>query len=194
MRSSFRKSLVISFLALIVLNGCTTTASSPALITADAGNAHIRTRFEFHLKDLEKSIHMSYKGKTVHIAAPIAASYQDWRKMPVASIRGREQGGLTSWKVLGGSTSVYLAHWKGVVPDWLIRHEALHVILLSHGITGHPVEYASMFGHAYWWLPEEFFLERNKAKVASIPDENEELTAACPLCKPFSGSLRNRRP
>ena len=114
--------------------------------------------------------------------------------MPVARIRGREQGGLTSWNVLGGSTSVYLAHWKGVVPDWLIRHEALHVILLSHGITGHPAEYAPLFGHPYWWLPEEFFLKRNKAKMASTPNANGELEAACSLCMWPSGSLRNRRP
>jgi len=118
--------------------------------------------------------------------------------MPVAKIRGREQGGLTSWKVLGSSTTVYFAHWKGVVPDWLIRHEALHTILLSNGITGHPVDYASLFGRPYWWLPEEFFLERHheKTKFAVAPvvaEEGEVLSASCPYCQPMSGSLRNRR-
>lgn len=188
---------VILIVSLAALTGCTTVASSPPSISADAGNAHIRTRFEYHIKDLERSISKKYKGKSVHIAAPQAATYEDWRKMPVARIRGREQGGLTSWKVLGNTTTVYFAHWKGVVPDWLIRHEALHTILLSNGITGHPVEYASLFGRPYWWLPEEFFLERSKSLAAHKNGKSKVLTSACcPYCSPMqapSGSLRNRR-
>ena len=112
---------------------------------------------------------------------PVKGIYRDWRKMPVGKIRGRRQGGLTSWKVLSGHTTVYFAQWNGVVPDWLVRHEALHTILLSNGITGHPEEYAIHFGKAYWWLPEDFFIKRNRERTlltAAAAKPYEE----CPCC------------
>jgi len=144
--------------------GCASRPGAP-VITAASGNTHVKERFGDHLKELEELTKKKFRGSTIHIAAPIPAIYEDWRKMPVAPIRGRNQGGLTAWKMLSGEATVYLAQWKGKVPDWLIRHEALHAILLSNGILGHPEEYVPLFGKAYWWLPENYFIKKNREVV-----------------------------
>lgn len=149
--------------------GCAARTGQP-VITAEPGNTYIRERFTSHLKDLEQASRKKFRGNAIHIAAPVRASYEDWRKMPVGRIRGRQQGGLTSWKLLSGQATVYFAQWKGKVPDWLIRHEALHAILLSNGVLGHPEEYAYLFAKTYWWLPEDYFIGQSR-EIIEAADE-----------------------
>ncbi len=156
--------------------GCASRTAAP-LITAAPGNSYIKERFTSHLKDLEGATHKKFKGNTIHIAPPVAATYEDWRKMPVGQIRGRNQGGLTAWKILSGQATVYFAQWKGKVPDWLIRHEALHAILLSNGVPGHPEEYAQLFGKSYWWLPEDYFIKHRREIVEAAGS-----ASCCPYC------------
>ncbi|MEM0897421.1 MAG: hypothetical protein AAGJ79_11110 [Verrucomicrobiota bacterium] len=153
-------SLLIAVATAAVLVSCAGFGIGGATITADPGNADIEQRLVVHLRELHNLTGLEYKGRTIHIAAPVAGFTKDWRDMPIAKIRGHSQGGLTAWKVLEGHTTVYLAHWKGHIPDWLVRHEALHVILLSHGITGHPQEYSQYFEKPYWWLPEDHFMKK----------------------------------
>ena len=167
---------------------------SNPVITAAPDSALLKQRFAAQLRDLEAATGKRYRGKTVHINSPVPAIYRDWRKMPVAKIRGRRQGGLTSWRSAPGHTSVYFASWRGHTPEWLVRHEALHTVLLSHSITGHPSRYASLFGKSYWWMPESYYRQKARAKgktrplVRSIfkkpkPDSPDEVLAACcPIC------------
>ena len=181
----------------LVLSSCVFT--SRPTITAAPESAELRNRFITQMHDLELATGKRYKGRAVHINAPVPAIYRDWRKMPVAKIRGRRQGGLTSWRAATGQTTVSLAAWRGYTPEWLIRHEALHTVLLSHGITGHPSRYASLFGKSYWWMPEAYY--RNKAKSERESEQkksdrpllravfnrkgehhSDEVLAACPLC------------
>ena len=159
--------------------------------------AVLKKRFTEQLRDLELATGKHYKGKTIHINAPVNAIYRDWRLMPVAKIRGRRQGDLTSWRSSVGHTTVSLASWRGRTPDWLIRHEALHTVLLSNGITGHPSRYASLFAKSYWWMPEAYYREkaRNEQKKTgkgrpllrtvfnrSAKREDETLAGCCPMC------------
>ena len=174
--------------------------NSNPVITAEPDSALLKKRFTEQLRDLEFATGKRYRGRTIHINSPVPAIYRDWRKMPVAKIRGRRQGGLTSWRAASGHTTVYLASWRGHIPTWLIRHEALHTVLLSHSITGHPSRYASLFGKSYWWMPESYYREKAKAngkahkkghpmvrsvfdpKRRNIPNSDGEVLAACPIC------------
>jgi len=160
----------------LALLGMASCANNPGLptITADPGNAYVKDRFTHHLKELESMTKKNFRGESIHIAAPVTATYEDWRKMPVGQIRGRKQGGLTAWKLLSRHATVYFAQWQGKVPDWLIRHEALHTILLSNGILGHPEEYTPLFGKSYWWLPEDYFIKHRGELVEAAVG-----TAAC---------------
>jgi len=158
----------------------------------------LKQRFVEQMRDLELATGKRYRGKSIHINSPVPAIYQDWRKMPVAKIRGRRQGGLTSWRAAPGHTTVSLAAWRGQTPDWLIRHEALHTVLLSHSITGHPSRYASLFAKSYWWMPESYYREKaqNEGREDILPllrsvfqqprragqQGPEVLAACCPIC------------
>ncbi len=99
---------------------CVLVNSNP-VITAEPDSAILKKRFLRQLEDLELATGKRYRGKTIHINSPVPAIYRDWRMMPVAKIRGRRQGGLTSWRANPGHTSVYLASWRGETPSWLIR-------------------------------------------------------------------------
>ena len=157
--------LLCSGLFVMVVMSCASiSGTSRPTVTADSGNAQIKDRLIFHLRDLEIATKMRYRGKSIHLVTPTPAFSRDWREMPVAKIRGKSQGGLTSWRVIDRQSTVYFAQWKGHIPDWLIRHEALHVILLSHGITGHPEEFAQYFARPYWWLPEEHFKTKSSSQ------------------------------
>jgi hypothetical protein len=180
----------------LVLTSCVFT-SNP-VITSESDSVALKKRFTDQMRDLELTTGKRYKGKSIHINSPVPAIYRDWRLMPVAKIRGRRQGGLTSWRSSAGHTSVSLASWRGTTPEWLIRHEALHAVLLSHGITGHPSRYASLFTKSYWWMPEAYYREKAKnqktKKATSRPmvrtvfrrpkgGQEAEITAACcPIC------------
>lgn len=193
---------LLAIITALLLSSCLLT-SNP-VITADPSAAVLKRRFTDQMQDLELATGKRYRGRTIHINAPVPAIYRDWRQMPVAKIRGRRQGGLTSWRASNGHTTVSLAAWRGNTPEWLIRHEALHTILLSHGITGHPSRYASLFGKSYWWMPESYY--RQKADTEESQDrkkqgtrpllrnvfvpksrgntaaEGELLEACCPIC------------
>jgi len=176
---------------------CVLVNSNP-VVTAEPDSAILKKRFLRQLEDLELATGKRYRGKTIHINSPVPAIYRDWRMMPVAKIRGRRQGGLTSWRAAPGHTSVYLASWRGETPSWLIRHEALHTVLLSNRITGHPSRYASLFGKSYWWMPESYFREKSKGAAgessrplallrsafrAPAGNADAEIVAACcPMC------------
>ncbi|MEM9481666.1 MAG: hypothetical protein AAGA58_18605 [Verrucomicrobiota bacterium] len=160
-RTKSRLSLAIAATVAAVLVSCAGLGIGQwPTITAEPGNEQIKERLIVHLRELHNLTGLDYRGRSIHIVKPIAGFTKDWRDMPVATIRGRKQGGLTSWKVLEGHSTVYLSHWNGHTPDWLVRHEALHVILLSHGITGHPQEYSQYFARPYWWLPEDHFVQK----------------------------------
>ncbi|MFT4546920.1 MAG: hypothetical protein ACI9UA_000171 [Pseudoalteromonas tetraodonis] len=181
-----------------VLSSCVLT-SNPVVTSAPEATV-LKKRFTEQMRELELATGKRYRGKTIHINAPVPAIYRDWRKMPVAKIRGRRQGGLTSWRSSIGHTSVSLAEWRGQTPDWLVRHEALHAVLLSHGITGHPSRYAGLFGKSYWWMPEAYYRdkaraeklrEKNKGKSRPLlrtvfkrskKDKDETLAGCCPMC------------
>jgi hypothetical protein len=180
--SAYGRNLLSILLGLFVSLGSISCASRPGqpTITAAPGNAYIKERFDHHLKELEELTKKRYRGNSIHIAPPVNATYEDWRKMPVGQIRGRNQGGLTAWKLLSGHSTVYFAQWKGKVPDWLIRHEALHTILLSNGILGHPEDYAPFFGKSYWWLPEDYFIKKRNEIV-----EAAHAASCCPYCEPL---------
>jgi hypothetical protein len=171
--------------------------NSNPVITSEPDSAILKKRFTDQIRDLELATGKRYKGKSIHINSPVPAIYRDWRMMPVAKIRGRRQGGLTSWRANQGHTSVYLAAWRGDTPSWLIRHEALHTVLLSHNITGHPSRYANLFGKSYWWMPESYYREKANRDAKddgrpllrsvfkrSRPDDpgEEVLAACCPVC------------
>lgn len=138
-------------------------------------------RVRAQIRDLEEQTGKRFRGETVEIRKPVAAKYTDWRGMPVAKIRGRYQGGLTSWKVLESHATVHLAQAKGKIPEWLVRHESLHVILLSNGIPGHPRSYAKYFDKPYWWMPEG-----SLRRGAIIGEKNIDTAfntfASCPIC------------
>jgi len=159
----------VFFVLALALFGSSCVFHSTPVITSDSGAVQLKTRFTNQLRDLEYATGKRYKGKSIHIKDPVPAIYRDWRKMPVAKIRGRRQGGLTSWRAVPGHTTVYLASWRGNTPEWLIRHEALHTVLLSHNITGHPSRYANLFAKSYWWMPESYY--RDKARAKSEADK-----------------------
>ena len=162
---------LLAIITALLLSSCLLT-SNP-VITADPSAAVLKRRFTDQMQDLELATGKRYRGRTIHINAPVPAIYRDWRQMPVAKIRGRRQGGLTSWRASNGHTTVSLAAWRGNTPEWLIRHEALHTILLSHGITGHPSRYASLFGKSYWWMPESHY--RQKADTEESQDRKKQI-------------------
>ena len=182
---------VLIALALALVGASCTLHSNP-VITAAPDSAALKKRFTDQMRDLEFATGKRYRGKSIHINSPVPAIYRDWRQMPVAKIRGRRQGGLTSWRANPGHTTVYLASWRGQIPQWLIRHEALHAVLLSHNITGHPSRYASLFSKSYWWMPESYYREKggsqSRRQVRSVfrrsnrAGEQETLAACCPMC------------
>ncbi len=190
-RSFSYRNAIMCALGLIVSLGSVGCASRPSqlVVTAAPGNTYIKERFSHHLTDLQALTKKNYRGSSIHIAPPVNAAYEDWRKMPVGQIRGRNQGGLTAWKLLSGHATVYFAQWKGKVPDWLIRHEALHTILLSNGILGHPEEYAPLFGKSYWWLPEDYFIKKHHEVL-----EAANAASCCPYCQHSRSEVVGKRP
>ncbi len=170
---------------------CTTPHSNPRFVAA-AEQDQLAGRVKAQLRDLEGATGKRFRGQSVEIAPPTRAKYADWRGMPVAKIRGRYQGGLTSWKVMEGHATVYFAHNKGTIPEWLVRHETLHVILLSNGIPGHPRGYAQYFDKPYWWMPEgtlrrgAFHGDKEIDTAAAAMDE----AACCPICGVTAEQLR----
>lgn len=188
--------ILVSIALGLVASSC--VIHSNPVITSDPSSALLKKRFTDQMRDLELATGKRYRGKSIHINPPVPAIYRDWRKMPVAKIRGRRQGGLTSWRAASGHTTVYLAEWRGETPGWLIRHEALHAVLLSHSITGHPSRYASLFSKSYWWMPESYYREKahnqggggdnSRPLLRSVfnrskrTGQDEELAACCPLC------------
>ncbi|MFP6872393.1 MAG: hypothetical protein VCA55_02695 [Verrucomicrobiales bacterium] len=162
----------------LFLGACSQPYSSPAFV-APEGQDKLVARIRGELRDLETATGKHFRGRTIEVRAPTSAAYADWRGMPVAKIRGTYQGGLTAWKILERNAIVYLAHAKGTIPDWLIRHEALHIILLSNGIPGHPRKYSKYFTHSYWWMPEEEY----QRKVFSQAIFHPAAKAACPVCR-----------
>jgi hypothetical protein len=184
--------------ATLLLAACTNPYSTPEFI-APKGQEALVGRVQTQLRDLEESTGKRFRGETVEIKQPTRAKYADWRGMPVAKIRGRYQGGLTSWKVMEGHATVYLAHAKGKIPEWLVRHESLHVILLSNGIAGHPRSYSRYFDKPYWWMPEGSlrrgaFLgdkEYETAAASCAPAfGNGEVLSHCPICGVTAAELR----
>ncbi len=166
----------------IFLAACSQPYSDPAFV-APEGQDKLVARIRGELRDLETVTGKHFRGRTIEVRAPTSAAYADWRGMPVAKIRGTYQGGQTPWKILERNATIYLAHAKGTIPDWLIRHEALHIILLSNGIPGHPHKYSKYFTHPYWWMPEEDY----QRKVFSRAIFNPALEAACPVCRSLPG-------
>ena len=160
-----------------LLGSCSPHYSDPSFI-APEGQEKLVARIRGELRDLERVSGKHFRGKTIELRAPASAEYADWRGMPVAKIRGTYQGGLTAWKILERNAIVYLAHSQGNIPDWLIRHEALHVILLSNSIPGHPRKYSRLFDHPYWWMPEEEY----KRRAFKGPLYKRLTKAACPIC------------
>lgn len=185
--------------SLLFVAACTSPHSNPEFI-APKGQEQLAGRVKSQLKELEQATGKRYRGQTVEIKQPVRAKYADWRGMPVAKIRGRYQGGLTSWKVMEGHATVYLAHAKGEIPEWLVRHESLHVILLSNGIPGHPRSYARHFDKPYWWMPEGSLRrgalhgdkEYDKAAASCAPmfAAPGELLSHCPICGVTADELR----
>jgi len=166
----------------IFLAACSQPHSNPAFV-APEGQGELVARIRGELRDLEAATGKHFRGRTIEVRAPTSAAYADWRGMPVAKIRGTYQGGLTAWKILERNATVYFAHNEGTIPDWLIRHEALHIILLSNGIPGHPRKYSKYFTHPYWWMPEDEY----QRKVFSLGIFHPALEAACPVCRSLSG-------
>ena len=160
-----------------LLGACSQTHSNPAFI-APEGQDKLVARIRGQIRELEQASGKYFRGKTIELRTPASAEYADWRGMPVAKIRGTYQGGLTAWKILERNAIVYLAHSEGNIPDWLIRHEALHVILLSNGIPGHPRKYSKLFDYPYWWMPEEEY----RRKAFTLPLYKRFTRAACPVC------------
>ena len=171
------KAALIALSTLTLLSACKQTFSNPTFI-APEGQEELVARIRGQIRELEQISGKHFRGKTIELRAPASAEYEDWRGMPVAKIRGTYQGGLTAWKILERNAIVYLAHVEGKIPDWLIRHEALHVILLSNGIPGHPRKYSRLFEHAYWWMPEEDY----RRKAFTRPFFRSFTKAACPIC------------
>ncbi len=171
--------LLLSLLCALFTPACT-TPHSDATILAPEGQSRLVRRIRGEIHDLERRTGRRYRGRTIELRPPVRARYTDWRGMPVAKIRGRQQGGLTSWKVIDRHATVTFAHRKGAIPDWLVRHEALHVILLSNGIPGHPRSYAKYFGKDYWWMPESNL----RRGAFSNRESTDTIYAACPLCPP----------
>jgi hypothetical protein len=178
-----------SLLLALLLSACTTPHSDPTFVAPD-GQSRLVRRIRGEIHDLERSTGRRFRGDTIEIFQPEKARYSDWRGMPVAKIRGRYQGGLTSWKILDRYATVYLAHANGAIPDWLIRHEALHVILLSNGIPGHPRKYSKYFERAYWWMPEGD-LRRGAFSGEKTIDTS---VASCPICGEGLHGLRQLTP
>lgn len=168
---------------------CSSHFSNPTFL-APEGEGELVGRVRKQVRDLERDTGKRYRGTVIELTEPVPAKYADWRGMPVAKIRGRYQGGLTSWKVLDGHATVYFAHAEGEIPDWLIRHEALHVILLSNGIPGHPRAYSKYFEKPYWWMPEGSLRRGAFAGEKSI-DTTE---ASCPVCGVTAAELRKLAP
>jgi len=167
--------------ATLLLAACSRPYSNPEFIAPNSQGA-LAGRIQGQMRELEQVTGKRFRGTTVEIKSPVSARYADWRGMPVAKIRGRYQGGLTSWKVLEGHATVYLAHAKGKIPDWLVRHESLHVILLSNGIPGHPRSYSRYFDQAYWWMPEGSLRRGALNGERSIDTSTAACAASCPIC------------
>ena len=173
-----KRTLPLCTLAMVLVGACSSTVSNPKFV-APEGQHYLKERVRAQLRDLEELTGKRFRGQVIELAEPVASKYSDWRGMPVAEIRGREQGGLTSWKVLEKEAKIYFAHRNGKIPEWLIRHETLHTILLSNGIPGHPSRYIRHFARAYWWLPETKM--RRSAHLALRE------ASCCPICGEIIG-------
>ncbi|HIG84713.1 MAG TPA: hypothetical protein EYG40_06105 [Verrucomicrobia bacterium] len=173
-------SLLSLFIAFI-LSGCHHPYSEPTF-TAPKGkenpNQWLVSQIKGQIRDLETKTGKRFKGDTIKVHDPISAKYEDWRGMPVAKIRNKFQGGLTSWKEADNVAAVYFAHADGSIPEWLIRHESLHVILLSNGILGHPKKYIKHFKKSYWWTQET----ADQPKHLTNRKLNELTHTSCPTC------------
>ena len=162
----------------IYLASCSKPLSDPAFYSSN-NDQKLISRVKSEIQDLEKQTGKRFTGNSIKIHKPIKAKYSDWRGMPVGRIRGNFQGGLTSWKLLDQRASIYLAHNNKKIPDWLIRHECLHAILLSNNIIGHPKKYVKHFSKAYYWTEETEWVPN---KIVTSGDR-EVLNASCSICK-----------
>lgn len=161
------------------LTSCSKPLTDPVIFSSNNKDNSLINKIETQLHDLEKKTGKRFKGNSIKIHEPVEATYSDWRGMPVAKIRGNLQGGLTSWKLIDQQAAIYLAQTKGHIPNWLIRHECLHVILLSNDITGHPKKYAKFFELPHHWIEDT---EWSKDKKFSFRPR-EEVLASCPICR-----------
>jgi len=163
------------------LIGCHHPYSEPAFIAPKGNekpNQWLTLQIKAQIRDLETKTGKRFKGNSIRVHDPISAKYEDWRGMPVAKIRNKFQGGLTSWKASDNEAAVYFAHADGKIPEWLIRHEALHVILLSNDILGHPKKYTRYFNKPYWWMQETAEPPKNLiGEKLNVPTY-----ASCPIC------------
>ena len=171
----------LTLLIVFALIGCHYPYSEPAFIAPkgkEKPNQWLVSQIKGQIRDLETKTGKRFKGDSIKVHDPISAQYEDWRGMPVAKIRNKFQGGLTSWKASENEAAVYFAHADGSIPEWLIRHESLHVILLSNGILGHPKKYTKYFKKPYWWTQETAEPPKNLAeKKFNLPTY-----ASCPIC------------
>lgn len=180
----FKMTSKISVLGLFfafILTGCHRPYSEPAFIAPkekEKPNQWLVSQIKGQIRDLEKKTGKRFKGDAIKVHDPVSAKYEDWRGMPVAKIRNKFQGGLTSWKGSDNVAAVYFAHADGSIPEWLIRHESLHVILLSNGILGHPKKYTKHFKKSYWWTQETAEPPNSLTNIKP----NGLTYASCPIC------------
>ena len=167
------------FLITVGLASCSKPLTDPVVFSASEKDNTLIEKITNEIKDLEKKTGKRFQGNSIKVHKPIKASYSDWRGMPVAKIRGNFQGGLTSWKMIDQQAAIYLAHADGYIPEWLIRHECLHVILLSNNITGHPNKYTKHFELPHQWSEGTEWTPNNKFTLS----QREELIASCPICR-----------
>jgi hypothetical protein len=91
------------------------------------------------IAEMERCTGLKWKGQTLRIILR-ESDYQDanghcWRSEGPHLIGARTLGDRHQ-------ETCFFACPGGEVPQPIARHEMLHVLLLSHGITGHPPEYA----------------------------------------------------
>lgn len=183
----------VGLLIAFALIGCHYPYSEPAFIAPKGNkkpNQWLTLQIKAQIRDLETKTGKRFKGNSIRVHDPITAKYEDWRGMPVAKIRNKFQGGLTSWKESDNEAAVYFAHADGKIPEWLIRHESLHVILLSNGILGHPKKYTKYFKKPYWWTQETA-----EPPVNLIGQKWDVTTyASCPICAMNLALIQNAEP
>ena len=175
------KTSVLGLFIAFALTGCHHPFSEPAFIApkgTEKPNQWLVSQIKGQIRDLETKTGKRFKGDVIKVHDPISAKYEDWRGMPVAKIRNKFQGGLTSWKGSDNEAAVYFAQADGSIPEWLIRHESLHIILLSNGILGHPKKYTKHFKKPYWWTQETAEPPKNLTNRKL----DESTHASCPIC------------